>query len=133
MLAVLDRILRDAKDLQSFGVGFAGINANDAAMYPADSFENMKKMVEERNFPFPYLHDATQAVARVYGAECTPDFFGLNSDGALQYRGRLDSAGMGDPKGRKTELVDAMRLIARTGIGPKEQMPSMGCSIKWKT
>ena len=133
VLAVLDRILRDAKDLQSFGVGFAGINANDAAMYPADSFENMKKMVEERNFPFPYLHDETQAVARAYGAECTPDFFGFNSNLELQYRGRLDaSRATAGPADLKRDLFEAMVEVAKTGQGPRDQIASMGCSIKWK-
>lgn len=133
VLAVLDRILRDAKDLQSFGVGFAGINANDAAMYPADSFENMKKLAEERSFPFPYLHDETQAVARVYGAECTPDFFGFNSNLELQYRGRLDaSRATAGPSDLKRDLFDAMVAVAKTGQGPRDQIASMGCSIKWK-
>lgn len=133
VLAVLDRILRDAKDLQSFGVGFAGINANDAAMYPADSFENMKKLAEERSFPFPYLHDETQAVARVYGAECTPDFFGFNSNLELQYRGRLDaSRATAGPSDLKRDLFEAMVAVAKTGQGPRDQIASMGCSIKWK-
>ena len=133
VLAVLDRILRDAKDLQNFGVGFAGINANDAAMYPADSFENMKKLAEERSFPFPYLHDETQAVARVYGAECTPDFFGFNSNLELQYRGRLDaSRATAGPSDLKRDLFEAMVAVAKTGQGPRDQIASMGCSIKWR-
>jgi hypothetical protein len=115
------------------GIGVAAINANDAEAYPEDSFENMKRVAEEHGFTFPYLHDESQEVARAYGAACTPDFFGFNANDELQYRGRLDSAGRA-PAGPDTrrELVEAMRMIAETGKGSKEQTPSMGCSIKWK-
>jgi peroxiredoxin len=131
--AVIDRIVRDAKELQAMGIGVAAINANDAEAYPEDSFENMKRVAEEHGFTFPYLHDESQEVARAYGAACTPDFFGFNANDELQYRGRLDSAGRA-PAGPDTrrELVEAMRMIAETGKGSKEQTPSMGCSIKWK-
>ena len=133
VLAVLDRILRDAADLKDHGVGFVGINANDATMYPADSFENMTKIAKERDFPFPYLHDETQATARAYGAECTPDFFGFNSHLELQYRGRLDaSRASAGPADLKRDLFDAMVEVAKTGLGPRDQIASMGCSIKWK-
>lgn len=132
VLAVLDRIIRDARDLQKIGVGFAAICSNDAKSYPADSFEKMAEMAEARGFPFPYLHDADQTVARDWGAACTPDFFGFNAALELQYRGRLDAsrASAGPPDLRR-DLYEAMREVAETGCGPTEQIPSMGCSIKW--
>lgn len=133
VLAVLDRICRDARDLKTAGIGVAAICSNDAEAYPADSFEKMRDMARTENFPFPYLHDADQSVARAWGAACTPDFFGLNADGALQYRGRLDASGRNPaPEGARRELYDAMVQIARTGDGPRDQTPSIGCSIKWR-
>ncbi len=125
VLRALDHILRDARALQDAGIGVAAICSNDPVAYPADSFDKMREMAEAKDFPFPYLHDADQAVARAWDAACTPDFFGLNAEGALQYRGRLES-----PEGAR-ELHDAMLQIARTGEGPREQTPSIGCSIKW--
>lgn len=134
VLSVLDRILRDARDLQSQGIGVAAICSNDAAAYPDDSFENMVRMAETHGFSFPYLHDESQQVARAWGAACTPDFFGFNADGALQYRGRLDASGRNPaPADATRELFEAMCLVVKTGNGPKQQTPSMGCSIKWKT
>ncbi len=133
VLAVMDRIVRDARDLQALGIGVAAISANDAEAYPADSFENMKKMAEERGFTFPYLYDESQDVARAYDAVCTPDFFGFNADDELQYRGRLDeSRKEAAPPDARRDLYEAMKQVARTGQGPREQIPSMGCSIKWK-
>lgn len=133
VLAIMDRIIRDARDLAVHGVGFVAISANDASSYPADSFENMVKMAETRQFPFPYLYDEDQSVARAYGAECTPDFFGLNADLSLQYRGRLDaSRASTGPADLTRDLYDAMVQVAKTGVGPTGQIASMGCSIKWK-
>ena len=133
VLAVLDRIRRDARELQALGVGVAAICANDAESYPADSFDKMREMAEARGFPFPYLHDESQDVARGWGAECTPDFFGFNAAGELQYRGRIDASGRNPaPQDARRELFEAMKQIAETGIGPREQVPSIGCSIKWK-
>ncbi len=133
VLAVLDRMIRDARDLQALGIGVAAICANDAAAYPADSFENMARMARERDFPFPYLHDADQTVARAYDAVCTPDFFGFNADLELQYRGRLDASRReAAPADAPRELYEAMKQVAETGQGPREQTASMGCSIKWK-
>ncbi|WP_417725298.1 thioredoxin family protein [Salipiger sp.] len=133
VLAVLDRILRDARDLQALGIGVAAICANDAAAYPQDSFENMKTLAEDRAFPFPYLHDESQEVARAYGAACTPDFFGFDSSLGLQYRGRLDASGrQRAPEDTRRDLFEAMKQVAGTGRGPADQVPSMGCSIKWK-
>lgn len=132
VLAVLDRIIRDAADLKDMGIGVAAICANDADAYPADSFENMARLARRHDFPFPYLHDEDQAVARAYDAACTPDFFGFNSDLELQYRGRLDASGKEAAPGARRDLFEAMKQIAETSEGPREQVPSMGCSIKWK-
>ena len=132
VLAVLDRIIRDANDLAKAGVGFAGICSNDAVSYPSDSFPKMVEMAEEKGFPFPYLHDADQSVARAWGAACTPDFFGFNSSMELQYRGRLDaSRAQAGPADLRRDLYEAMLQVAATGHGPADQIPSMGCSIKW--
>ena len=133
VISVLDRILRDAAELQALGVGVAAICSNDPVAYPADSFEKMKELAERAAFPFPYLHDAEQSVARAYDAACTPDFFGFDKALGLQYRGRLDSSGRAPaaPDARR-ELFEAMVQIAETGAGPQDQTPSMGCSIKWK-
>ena len=134
VLSVLDRIIRDAHDLQAMGVGVAAISANDVVAYPQDSFENMVKMAIEHSFPFPYLYDEPQDVARAYDAACTPDFFGFNRDLELQYRGRLDASGRNaGPSDLQRDLFEAMKLVAETGQGPKDQIPSMGCSIKWQS
>ncbi|MGP9790312.1 thioredoxin family protein [Roseinatronobacter sp. NSM] len=133
VLGVVDRIVRDARDLQAMGVGVAAICANDAQAYPADSFANMARFAREHDFPFPYLHDESQNVARAWGAQCTPDFFGLNAAGELHYRGRLDGSGRNPaPDGARRDLYEAMAQIAQTGAGPRDQIASMGCSIKWK-
>ena len=133
VLAILDRILRDARELSALGIGVVAICSNDAEAYPDDSFENMKRLAAARVFPFPYLHDEDQSVARTYDAVCTPDFFGFNAAGGLQYRGRLDASRMSPaPKDAPRELYDAMKQIAETGQGPREQTPSIGCSIKWR-
>lgn len=132
VLAVLDRMLRDARDLQALGIGVAAICSNDATTHPADGFDKMREMAENRGFPFPYLHDESQDVARAYGAVCTPDYFGFNASGELQYRGRLDASGMKPHPDARRELFEAMRQVAETGRGPADQAPSIGCSIKWK-
>ncbi len=133
VLAVIDRIVRDARDLQALGIGVAAICSNDAAAYPADSFPKMREMAEAHGFPFPYLQDETQDVARAWGAACTPDFFGFDAGGGLQYRGRLDASRReAGPPDLRRDLYEAMRQVAETGAGPREQVASMGCSIKWK-
>jgi Redoxin len=126
-------MVEDAKRLAAEGIGFVAISSNDATHYPEDSFDKMKAFAARHGFAFPYLHDESQEVARAYDAVCTPDFFGLNADGSIAYRGRLDP-GRKDPPppGARRELVEAMRMIAETGKGPAEQYPSVGCSIKWK-
>lgn len=131
--AVIDRINRDARDLEALGVSTAAISSNDAEQYPDDSFDNMMRFAREHDLAFPYLYDETQAVARAYDAVCTPDFFGFDKDLGLQYRGRIDASGRRPaPEGARRELFEAMKMVAETGKGPSEQTPSMGCSIKWK-
>ncbi len=130
--AIRDRIVRDAADLQALGVGVVAISANDPADYPEDSFENMQRVAREFKFPFPYLFDESQDVARVYGAVCTPDFFGFNEKLELQYRGRLDASRTTPVADARRDLFEAMKAVAQTGKGPAEQIASMGCSIKWK-
>jgi peroxiredoxin len=130
--AVIDRLIRDANDLKPLGVNTIAISSNDATAYPADSFDNMRRWAEVKRFPFPYLHDESQEVARAYGAVCTPDFFGYDTGLGLQYRGRLDESKREQAANARRELFEAMRQVAETGQGPKEQVPSMGCSIKWK-
>jgi peroxiredoxin len=131
--AVIDRIVRDVKALQARGLGVVAINSNDTVAYPEDSFDNMKAFAARHGFTFPYLFDETQAVARAYDAVCTPDFFGFNADLGLQYRGRLDaSRKQAGPPDARRELYEAMVQVVETGAGPAEQIPSMGCSIKWK-
>jgi peroxiredoxin len=131
--AVIDRILRDANELKRYGINTVAISSNDVDDYPEDSFDNMKRFAKEHGFTFPYLYDESQEVARAYDAVCTPDFFGFNGKLELQYRGRLDASRKeAAPADARRELFEAMREIAETGRGPREQTPSMGCSIKWK-
>jgi peroxiredoxin len=130
--AIADRFARDAKELQRNGINVLAIMSNDYHSVPSDSPENMERFSRQYGFSFPYLIDEDQAVAHAYGAVCTPDFFGFNSKGELQYRGRLDNARMGNPENRNKELVNAMLQIAIKGAGPEQQFPSMGCSIKWR-
>jgi peroxiredoxin len=130
---ITDRLAPTMKKLQDLGIGVVAIMSNDAKNYPEDSFENMQKFAKANGFTFPYLVDETQEIGRAYDAVCTPDFFGFNADDQLQYRGRLDSSA-NKPANANTapELFNAMTLIAETGKGPAQQIPSMGCSIKWK-
>jgi peroxiredoxin len=131
--AVRDRLVRDCAELRSVGIGSVAIMSNDPAEYAEDSFENMKKVAIEFAYPFPYLLDETQEVAKAYGAVCTPDFFGFNAKLELQYRGRLDASRKeAAPTDARRDLFEAMVQVAKTGQGPAEQIPSMGCSIKWK-
>jgi len=132
VVAVIDRLVADAAALKVDGINTVGIMANDYATYTDDSPDKMLTLATKHGFGFPYLVDETQEVARAWGAVCTPDFFGLNAAGELQYRGRIDDARMGDASGRTPELLNAMRAVAATGKGPAEQFPSMGCSVKWR-
>ena len=131
--AIQTSLVTDTLKLKDIGINSVAIMPNDTADYPEDSFENMQKIANDFNYPFPYLLDETQEIAKAYGAICTPDFFGYNKSLELQYRGRLDSNGMKpDKQAVKRELLEAMTMIANTGQGPRKQMPSIGCSIKWK-
>ena len=131
--AIRERIVRDTKELMEYGINTVAIMSNDPTEYEEDSFENMKKIAQTYDFPFPYLLDETQAVAKAYGAVCTPDFFGYNKSMLLQYRGRLDASRKeAAAEDVKRDLFDAMKQVAQTGQGPKQQIASMGCSIKWK-
>ncbi|MCX9158178.1 thioredoxin family protein [Niveibacterium sp. 24ML] len=131
--AVLDRIVRDARELTALGIGCVAIMSNDPSDYPEDSWDNMLRVARENDFPFPYLLDETQAVAKAYGAVCTPDFFGYNAALQLQYRGRLDASRKeAAPADARRDLFEAMQLVATSGHGPAEQVPSIGCSIKWR-
>ena len=130
--AIIDRIIRDTQALKDMGLNTVAIMSNNPDEYEADSFENMQKIATEMNFPFPYLFDETQEMAKAYGAVCTPDFFGYNTNLELQYRGRLDASRKESAAADvKRDLFDAMSQVAATSQGPKDQIPSMGCSIKW--
>ena len=128
----IERIVEDCRALAEHGIGSVAIMPNDTERYPEDNFDKMKLFAARHDLPFPYLIDGTQAVARAYGAACTPDFFGFNRDWALQYRGRLDAAGIHPQPGTRRELREAMMQIVRTGRGPEDQIASIGCSIKWR-
>jgi len=130
--AIIDRLVADAVALEDAGINVVAIMPNDYQAHPEDRPERMTAFAAEHNFAFPYLIDQTQEVAKAYNAICTPDFFGLNADGLLHYRGRLDDAKMDEASERQAELLAAMQMIAKTGRGPEEQFPSMGCSIKWR-
>jgi len=131
--AVIDRLVADARTLLAEGVGFAAICSNDADAYPEDSFAAMQRFARANGFAFPYLHDQDQSAAHAYGAVCTPDFFGYDAERRLKYRGRLDEGRTSaPPAGARRELVEAMRAIVATGVAPSDQVPSIGCSIKWK-
>lgn len=131
--SIRERIVRDTDELKGYGVNTVAIMSNDPAEYEEDSFENMRLVAENFKFSFPYLLDETQAVAKAYGAVCTPDFFGYNKSMRLQYRGRLDESRKETAATDvRRDLFEAMKQVVQTGRGPKEQVPSMGCSIKWK-
>jgi len=131
--AIQHLLVQDAQKLQALGIQCVAIMSNDTETFPDDSFENMQQAAKQYNYPFPYLIDATQDVARAYGAVCTPDFFGYNKDLELQYRGRLDDTTPSNASSNpRRDLVEAMKSIATTGKGPQDQIASMGCSIKWK-
>ena len=131
--AIITRLVEDVKVLQNEGIGVAAIMPNATELVEADSVDNMKIFAETHGFTFPYLIDETQEFSLAYDAVCTPDFFGFNADDELQYRGRLDEASL-EPANKETrrELLEAMRSIAETGRGPRDQIASMGCSIKWR-
>jgi len=131
--AINHKLVRDTRDLWALGIHSVAIMSNDTVSYPEDSFDQMQRVARQFDYPFPYLFDETQAVARAYGAVCTPDFFGYNGQLKLQYRGRLDESGrqpdMGDVR---RDLYLAMQQVAETGRGPRDQIASIGCSLKWR-
>ncbi len=130
--SIVGRAVSEVAALKPKGIGAIAIMSNDTDAYPEDSFENMKAFAAEHGFDFPYAIDRTQAVASAYGAVCTPDFFGFDKDLGLQYRGRLDESKTTLVADAQRELYDAMAQIAETGQGPRDQIASMGCSIKWR-
>jgi peroxiredoxin len=131
--AINHKLVRDTEDLRKIGINSVAIMPNDAEHYPEDSLQNMRLAVRDLGYSFPYLIDETQDVARAFGAVCTPDFFGYNSNLELQYRGRMDQSGANrDLREVPRDLFLAMQLVAETGSGPQQQIPSMGCSIKWR-
>ena len=130
--AVINDIVEDAKYLESLEIKSTAIMSNDVKNYPEDSFDNMIAFSKSNNFSFPYLFDETQDVAKNYGAVCTPDFFGYNKNLELQYRGRIrELKNLKPVRKEDSDLKIAMKLIAESGNGPKNQIPSMGCNIKW--
>lgn len=130
--AILEHLIRDTNELKALGINSVAIMSNDPSQYDEDSPENMKKIAQMFGFSFPYLLDSSQEVAKQYGAVCTPDFFGYNAELKLQYRGRLDASRKETAAlDVKRDLFEAMKMVAETGKGPQEQIPSMGCSIKW--
>ena len=132
VVSALDEIIYEAKELIKNDIAVIAISSNDVSTHPDDSFENMQALSVDKKLPFPYLYDETQEVAKAYDAACTPDFFGFNSELSLQYRGRLNNK-RESPNEIRRELYSAMIEIAKSGKGPREQIPSMGCSIKWKS
>jgi len=130
--AIVGRLVEDVRTLQDKGIGAIAIMPNAVELSPADGMAAMRDFAQVNDFPFPYVLDETQEIARAYGAVCTPDFFGFDRDMGLQYRGRLDASKTSLAPDARRELLEAMRQVARTGQGPQEQVPSMGCSIKWR-
>ena len=133
--SVIHRIVEDVTTLKEKGIGVIAImsnDVNDPKYGEEDSFDNMKLFSEKNNFVFPYVYDETQSVGREYNAVCTPDFFGFNANNELQYRGRLEESKMEIIPNAKKELLEAMIQVSETGSGPNNQIPSIGCSIKWK-
>ena len=129
---IAGRLVREAIELGDLGISTIAICSNDAVSHPEDSFDRMKDFARQHGFTFPYLHDESQSVARAYDAVCTPDFFGFNGNLELQYRGRLDASKTSLVPDARRDLFEAIKQVADTGSGPREQTASMGCSIKWK-
>ena len=130
--AVIEEVVSDTKELENDGIKSVAVMSNDTVNYPDDSFEKMIKFSNDNGFNFPYLIDETQEIAKKYDAVCTPDFFGYNGNLELQYRGRIRELKNLEPvKDGESDLLKAMKMIAKTSQGPKDQLPSMGCNIKW--
>ena len=132
VLATIKEAVKNSKELENDGIKSLAIMSNDPKVYEEDSFENMINFAKDYEFNFPYVIDETQEIGKSYGAVCTPDFFGYNNNLELQYRGRIrELKDLKPVDNGESELLRAMKMIAKTGKGPKEQYPSMGCSIKW--
>lgn len=129
--SILPRLIADVAELKMLGVNTVAIMSNDPTDYPEDSFENMQLIANDMDFSFPYVIDPTQEVAKSYDAVCTPDFFGFNAKGELQYRGRFDESRKETALESTRDLFKAMKQVSQTGHGPKQQEQSIGCSIKW--
>ena len=130
--AVIEDIVSDCKELKKYEINSVAICSNDVKNYPEDSFDKMIEFSKNHNFNFPYLHDESQEIAKKYDAVCTPDFFGYNEKLELQYRGRMRELKELKPvRSGASDLLNALKMISETGKGPKEQIPSMGCNIKW--
>ena len=130
--SIQSRLVEDTLAMMKFGVNVVAIMSNDVNDYPEDSFENMQSIAKKMQYPFPYLLDSSQETAKRYGAVCTPDIFGLDNQGILHYRGRLDAAGSdASAKNLPRDLVNAMYQLSIDGKITSKQIPSMGCSIKW--
>lgn len=130
--SIRDRLVRDTLELKEHGIHSIAIMSNDPSDYEEDSLDNMRLVAGQFGYPFPYVWDESQQVAKRYGAVCTPDFFGFNADMELQYRGRLDASRKEAVQNAPRDLYNAMLQVAQTGRGPEAQIASMGCSIKWK-
>ena len=130
--AILTDIVNDTNALKNEGINSVAIMSNDTKNYPDDSFDKMIEFSKKNKFNFPYLIDETQEIAKKFGAVCTPDFFGYNKNLELQYRGRMKELKDLKPINKgESDLFLAMKLISKTSVGPKNQIPSMGCNIKW--
>ena len=126
-------LVRLARDYGKRGVGFVAISSNDVKSHPQDAPEKMKQVAREQGYPFPYLYDETQAVAKSYQAECTPDFFVVDRNQHLIYRGRLDESSPGNGKPLTgADLREALEAVLNDKPVNRDQQPSMGCNIKWK-
>ena len=132
VLATIKEVVKNCKELENDGIKSLAIMSNDPNVYEEDSFENMAQFANDNEFNFPYVMDETQDIGKKYGAVCTPDFFGYNKNLELQYRGRIrELKDLKPVQDGESELLKAMKMITETDNGPKEQFPSMGCSIKW--
>ena len=130
--AIIKNIVEDTNKLKELNIKAVAIMSNDTINYPEDSFEKMKEFSELNNLNFPYVIDTSQEIAKKYGAVCTPDFFGYNGNQELQYRGRMRELKELRPvNSGDSDLYKAMKQISETGKGPDNQIPSMGCNIKW--
>jgi peroxiredoxin len=131
--AVEDRLIGLAREFEGRGVQFVGVCANDAQSYPDDAFDKLAERWRSKGYGFPYLHDESQEVARAFGAVCTPDIFVYDKERKLAYRGRIDDSWKAPDQVTRRELAAALEALLEGRPLPREQFPSLGCSIKWKS